>query len=123
MSGSLPRWTPSRQARTASAAQFDTGARLRTQQGLSHGLCVRADPSRKDWAVPHAKECDMPSSLRRGHDWTREQWLQATENARREARYRHAEQRVRKILDGMPPLTVEQRARLARLLLPAGNAS
>jgi hypothetical protein len=65
----------------------------------------------------------MPTPLRRGHDWTPEQWLQATENARRAARYRHAEQRVRKIVDGTPALTVEQRAKLARLLLPAGEAS
>jgi hypothetical protein len=31
---------------------------------------------------------------------TREQWQQATENARREARYKHAEDRVRKIAAG-----------------------
>jgi hypothetical protein len=66
----------------------------------------------------------MPSSLRRGHDWTPEQWLQATENARREARYRAAEQRVRKISGGDPPLTAEQRAALATIILtPAGDAS
>jgi hypothetical protein len=65
----------------------------------------------------------MPSPLGRGRDLTPEQWLQATENARRAARYRAAEQRVRKIAAGTPPLTAEQREQLARLLLPAGDAS
>jgi hypothetical protein len=58
----------------------------------------------------------MPSSLRRGHDWTPEQWLQATENARRAARYRFAQQRIDKIAAGDPPLTAEQRTELARRL-------
>jgi hypothetical protein len=62
----------------------------------------------------------MPGPPRR--DLTQEQWLQVTENARREARYRHAEQRVRKIVAGAPALTIEQRAELARLLLPVGDA-
>jgi hypothetical protein len=66
----------------------------------------------------------MPSSLRRGHDWTPEQWLEATENARREARYRHARERIDRIASGTPALTIEQRAELARrLLAPAGDAS
>lgn len=64
----------------------------------------------------------MPSSLRRGH-WTPEQWLQATENARREARYRHAQRRVDKIASGDPPLTDEQLAELAHRLRTAGEAS
>jgi hypothetical protein len=38
------------------------------------------------------------------------------ERARREHRFRAAEQRIRKIVDGAPPLTAEQRERLALLL-------
>ena len=53
---------------------------------------------------------------------TREQWLQRTENARREARFRFAQDRIRKIVDGDPPLTVEQRTELARRLM-AGDAA
>jgi precorrin-6B methylase 1 len=53
----------------------------------------------------------MPSTI------PREQWRERTENARREARYKHAEQRVRKIATGDPALTDEQRARLARILV------
>jgi hypothetical protein len=63
----------------------------------------------------------MPSALRRGHDWTPEQWLQATENARREARFRFARERIDKIVSGTPPLTDRQRVELARRLLPAGD--
>jgi hypothetical protein len=64
----------------------------------------------------------MPRPVQRGRDWTPEQWLAATENARRQARYKFAEERVRRIVAGVPALTDEQRARLARLLLPAGDA-
>lgn len=63
----------------------------------------------------------MPSPLRRGRDRTPEQWLATTENARRQARYRYAEQRVRKIVTGAPALTDEQRATLAAILSPAGD--
>jgi hypothetical protein len=38
------------------------------------------------------------------------------ERARREHRYRAAEERIRKIVDGAPPLTAEQRDKLALLL-------
>jgi hypothetical protein len=66
----------------------------------------------------------MPAPPGRGRDRTPEQWLAATENARREARYKFAEERVRKISAGAPPLTAEQRARLASIILaPAGDAS
>ena len=54
---------------------------------------------------------------------TREQWAQRTENARREARYKHAEDRVRKIAAGTPALTDQQRARLAAILAPAGDTA
>jgi hypothetical protein len=53
---------------------------------------------------------------------TREQWQQATENARREARYKHAEDRVRKIVAGAPALTDQQRATLAAILVPGDSA-
>jgi hypothetical protein len=65
----------------------------------------------------------MPRPLRRGRDWTPEQWLQATEAARREARYRFARDRIDKIASGTPALTTEQRAELARRLLSAGDAA
>jgi hypothetical protein len=48
---------------------------------------------------------------------TVEQRRDATENARREARYVAAQERIRRIADGLPPLTELQRARLAALLL------
>ena len=54
---------------------------------------------------------------------TREQWQQLTENARREARFRHAEDRVRKIAAGTPALTDQQRAKLAAILVSAGGAA
>jgi hypothetical protein len=53
---------------------------------------------------------------------TREQWLQRTENARREARFRFARDRIGKIVAADPPLTAEQRAELVRLLT-AGDAA
>jgi hypothetical protein len=40
------------------------------------------------------------------------------ENARRAARFRFAQDRIRKIVDGAPPLTDEQLAKLAVLLQP-----
>jgi hypothetical protein len=39
-----------------------------------------------------------------------------TENARRAARFKAARDRIRKIVDGSPPLTEEQRHQLALLL-------
>jgi hypothetical protein len=42
-----------------------------------------------------------------------------TENARRAARYTFARKRIKKIVDGMPPLTDEQLSKLA-VLLQAG---
>jgi hypothetical protein len=64
----------------------------------------------------------MPASPQRGRDRTPEQWLQATENARRQARYRFAQQRIDKIASGDPPLTGEQLVELARRLM-AGSAA
>jgi hypothetical protein len=64
----------------------------------------------------------MPSPSRRGRARTLEQWQQATENARRAARYRFARDRIDKIASGTPPLTPEQRAELARRIL-AGDAA
>jgi DNA-directed RNA polymerase subunit K/omega len=53
----------------------------------------------------------------------REQWLERTENARRAARFKFAAQRVRKIADGDPPLTDEQRAELATILTQARESA
>jgi len=39
-----------------------------------------------------------------------------TENARRAARFKFAQDRIKKIVDGMPPLTDEQLSKLAVLL-------
>jgi hypothetical protein len=64
----------------------------------------------------------MPGSSQ-ARDLTAEDWLARTENARREARYRAAQQRVRKIAAGQPALTDHQRAELARILAPVGDAS
>ena len=55
------------------------------------------------------------------HPQTREQRRQRTENARREARYKHAEDRVRKIAAGDPALTDRQRAKLAAILVPGDS--
>ena len=41
-----------------------------------------------------------------------------TENARRAARFKFAQDRIKRIVDGMPPLTDEQLSRLAVLLRP-----
>jgi hypothetical protein len=51
-------------------------------------------------------------------EWTAEDWRDATEDARRSARYRFAEDRIKRIVDGMPPLTDEQLSKLAVLLQP-----
>jgi hypothetical protein len=45
-----------------------------------------------------------------------------TEDARRAARFKFAQDRVQKIVDGMPKLSDEQLSRLAVLLQPAGRA-
>jgi hypothetical protein len=53
--------------------------------------------------------------------WTPEEWRENTEDARRQARYRFAQDRIRKIVDGMPPLTDEQLSKLAVLLHGGGG--
>lgn len=50
--------------------------------------------------------------------WTADDRAAATENARRQSRFKHARERVRRISDGAPPLTGEQRGELAGILLP-----
>jgi hypothetical protein len=67
-----------------------------------------------------AQVTDKPRS-----EWTADDFRERTEDARRQARFKAAEERVRRIADGMPPLTPEQRERLALLLHPgpaAGNS-
>ena len=44
-----------------------------------------------------------------------------TEKARRAARYTFAQKRIKKIVDGMPPLTDEQLSKLAVLLRGGGG--
>jgi hypothetical protein len=46
---------------------------------------------------------------------------EATEPARLASRFRYAQDRVRKIVDAAPPLTAEQRSRLAVILLAPGS--
>jgi hypothetical protein len=48
--------------------------------------------------------------------WTADDYREATIEARRQARYRFAADRIRKIVAGSPPLTDAQKARLAVLL-------
>jgi hypothetical protein len=49
-------------------------------------------------------------------DVPKEEVRRLTEDARRDSRYKFAEERIRKIVEGAPPLTAEQRAKLAALL-------
>ena len=49
---------------------------------------------------------------------TPEERRAATEPARRAARFKFAEERIRQIVNTAPPLTAEQRERLALLLHP-----
>ena len=53
-------------------------------------------------------------------EWTTDEYREKTENARRIARFQFAEARIQKIVDGMPPFTEQQLARLVEKLL-AGN--
>jgi hypothetical protein len=57
-----------------------------------------------------AKVSDLP---------THQERVDATADARRAARYKYAEARIRKIVDGAPPFTAEQRHKLATLLRSA----
>jgi hypothetical protein len=50
--------------------------------------------------------------------WTPDDYRASTEDARREARFRRAAARIRRIVDAAPPLTDEQREHLALLLHP-----
>jgi hypothetical protein len=45
----------------------------------------------------------------------------ALEDARRQSRFKAAEERIKRIVDGAPPLTPAQRERLALLLHPGGG--
>ena len=50
-----------------------------------------------------------------------EEMRAGTEDARRIARFKAAEDRIRRIVDGAPPLTETQKAKLAILLLAPGG--
>ncbi|HEY1002856.1 MAG TPA: hypothetical protein VGD83_24760 [Streptosporangiaceae bacterium] len=47
-----------------------------------------------------------------------EEMSAALEDARRQSRFKAAEERIKRIVDGAPPLTPAQRERLALLLHP-----
>jgi len=51
-------------------------------------------------------------------EWTPEEWRATTEGARRRARFKYAEARIRKIVDAMPAFTDEELSKLAVLLHP-----
>jgi hypothetical protein len=57
----------------------------------------------------------------RAQDAPRDQRADVTEDARRAARYTYAARRIQAIVDGAPPLTQEQRDKLAALLRPAAE--
>jgi hypothetical protein len=57
----------------------------------------------------------MPDPKPRG-EWTPDDYRTATEDARRQARYKFAEDRIRRIVAGSPPLTEKQLDNLAVLL-------
>jgi hypothetical protein len=51
-------------------------------------------------------------------EWTEADFREQTEDARRQSRYIAAEERIKRIVDGMPALTDEQLTKLAALLRP-----
>lgn len=53
--------------------------------------------------------------------WTAEDYRASTEEARRQARFTRAQERIRRIVDAAPPLTTAQREQLALLLHPGGG--
>ena len=53
-------------------------------------------------------------------EWTLDDFRERTEDARRIARFKFAEDRIQKIVDGMPPFTDEQLSRLVELLRTGG---
>ena len=57
-----------------------------------------------------AKVSDLP---------THQERVDATVDTRRAARYKYAEQRIRRIVEAAPPFSDEQRAALAAILRPA----
>lgn len=57
----------------------------------------------------------------RWENQTPEQIAEATTEGRRASRFKAAEDRIKRIVDGMPPLTDEQLAKLAVLLQGAGE--
>lgn len=52
--------------------------------------------------------------------WPEDQRKAITVEARRASRYAAAEARIKKIVDAQPPLTDEQRTKLALILRPEG---
>jgi hypothetical protein len=62
----------------------------------------------------------MPDTKARS-EWTADDYRESTENARRSARYLAAQERIKRIVAGSPPLTEQQLADLAVLLHGGGG--
>jgi hypothetical protein len=71
-------------------------------------------------AAPALQETPVPKPR---DQWTPAEWRDVTEGARRRARFKFAEARIRKIVDAMPAFTDEELAKLAVLLRPEGSRS
>lgn len=59
----------------------------------------------------------MPEAKPRDQ-WTADDYRTHTEDARRSARYKFAQERIKRIVNGYPPFTDEQLSGLAVLLTP-----
>jgi len=68
-----------------------------------------------------SKAVDQARSEARQTDPDYQARIERTEGARRSWRFKAAQERIRKIVDGWPPLTDEQRTQLALLLQPGGD--
>jgi hypothetical protein len=64
----------------------------------------------------------MPDAKSRS-EWTADDYRSHTETARRNARFKSAEDRIKRIVDAAPPLTDEQRRRLAAILCDSAGGS
>lgn len=64
---------------------------------------------------------EWEQTIERGRERALEERRRQTLKGRRAARYKFAEERIKKIVDGMPPLTDEQLSKLAVLLQGGGG--
>jgi hypothetical protein len=63
----------------------------------------------------------VPKVAKPRNELTPDDWRETTEPGRRAARFKFAQARIRKIVDGAPPLTDDQLAKLAVLLQPESS--